>query len=167
MWVPGHRSLFFVPCFLQARFQPPRPSLNSKGWSPTVTNQGRNSQETTQGKIEGTRETNQDQENNHLRPCTPKPCQQRCTEVLNSWVGKIPWRRNGLSTLAYLGFPGGSDGKESACNAGDLGSIPGLGRSPGGGQGNSSILTWRIPMDRGVWRATVREVTKSQTRLRD
>jgi len=37
----------------------------------------------------------------------------------------------------FLGFPGGSDGKESACNAGDLGSIPGLGRSPGGGHGNS------------------------------
>ena len=35
-----------------------------------------------------------------------------------------------------LAFPGGSDGKESACNAGDLGSIPGLGRSPGGGHGN-------------------------------
>ena len=35
-----------------------------------------------------------------------------------------------------MGFPGGSEGKEAACNAGDLGSIPGLGRSPGGGQGN-------------------------------
>ena len=35
-----------------------------------------------------------------------------------------------------MGFPGGSDSKESACNAGDLGSIPGLGRSPGGGHGN-------------------------------
>ena len=36
----------------------------------------------------------------------------------------------------YMGFPGGIDGKESTCNAGDLGSIPGLGRSPGGGHGN-------------------------------
>ena len=36
----------------------------------------------------------------------------------------------------YMGFPGGIDGKESTCNAGDLGSIPGLGRSPGGGYGN-------------------------------
>ena len=44
-----------------------------------------------------------------------------------------------------MGFPGGSDGKESACNVGDLGSIPGLGRSPGGGHGNSSILAWRMP----------------------
>ena len=40
------------------------------------------------------------------------------------------------STQLKLGFPGGSAGKESACNAGDLGSIPGLGRSPGGGLGN-------------------------------
>ena len=40
-----------------------------------------------------------------------------------------------------MGFPGGSDGKESACDAGDLGSIPGLGRSPGGGMAiHSSIL---------------------------
>ena len=46
----------------------------------------------------------------------------------------------------FLGFPGGSDNKESTCNAGDLGSIPGLGRSPEGGYGNhSSILAWRIP----------------------
>ena len=43
-------------------------------------------------------------------------------------------------------FTGRSDGKESACNAGDLGLIPGLGRSPGEGNGNhSSILAWRIP----------------------
>ena len=41
-----------------------------------------------------------------------------------------------LPTPVFLGFPGGSDGKESACNAGDLGSIPGLGRFPGGGHGN-------------------------------
>jgi len=45
-----------------------------------------------------------------------------------------------------MGFFGGSDGKESTCNAGDLGSIPGSGRSPGGGHGtHSSILAWRIP----------------------
>ena len=52
-----------------------------------------------------------------------------------SWVGKIPWRRDRLPISVFLGFPGGSDGKESACNAGDLGLIPGLGRSPGGGHG--------------------------------
>ena len=46
----------------------------------------------------------------------------------------------------YIGLPGGSDGKESACNSGDLGSIPGSGRSPGEGNGpHSSILAWRIP----------------------
>ena len=40
------------------------------------------------------------------------------------------------SILFFMGFPGGSDGKEYTCNVGDLGSIPGLGRSPGGGHGN-------------------------------
>ena len=54
----------------------------------------------------------------------------------DSWVGKIRWRRDRLPTPVFLGFPGGSDSKESFCNAGDLGSIPGLGRSPGGGHGN-------------------------------
>ena len=47
----------------------------------------------------------------------------------NSWVRKIRWRRDRLSTSVFLGFPCGSAGKESACNVGDLGSIPGLGRS--------------------------------------
>ena len=50
------------------------------------------------------------------------------------------------------GFPGDSDGKESACNAGDLGSVPGLGRSPGGGHDN--LLQYSClenPMDRGAW----------------
>ena len=44
------------------------------------------------------------------------------------------------------GFPGGADGKETDCSAGDPGSVPGLTRSPGGGNGNRfSILSWRIP----------------------
>ena len=47
--------------------------------------------------------------------------------------------------LRELGFPSGSDGKASACNAGDLGLIPGSGRSPGEGNGNSSTLAWKIP----------------------
>ena len=51
-------------------------------------------------------------------------------------VQKIPWRRARLPIPVFLGFPGGSDGKESACNTGGLGLIPWLGRSPGGGQGN-------------------------------
>ena len=54
----------------------------------------------------------------------------------NSWVGKIPWRRDRIPSLVFLGFPGGSGDKESACNMRDLGSIPGLRRSPGGGHGN-------------------------------
>ena len=51
-------------------------------------------------------------------------------------VGKIPWRRDRLPTPVFLGFPHRSDGKESACNVGDLGLIPGLGKSPEGGHGN-------------------------------
>ena len=59
-------------------------------------------------------------------------------------------------------FPGGSDGKESACNVGDLGSIPRLGRSPG--EGNGSLLQYSClenSMDRGAWQATVHGVTES------
>ena len=51
---------------------------------------------------------------------------------VNPWVREVPWKRDRLPTPVLLGFPGGSVGKESACNAGHLGSIPGLGRSPGG-----------------------------------
>ena len=52
-------------------------------------------------------------------------------------------------------FPGGSDDKESACNVGDLGSISGLGRPLEKGMATqSSIIAWRIPMDRGAWRAS-------------
>ena len=49
-----------------------------------------------------------------------------------SWVRKIPWRRDTLPTPLFSGFPG----KESTCNVGDLGSVSGLGRSPGGRHGN-------------------------------
>ena len=56
---------------------------------------------------------------------------------------------------------GGSDGKESSCNAGDLGSIPGLGRSLEEDMAtHSTILAWRIPMDRGAWWATVYGIAK-------
>ena len=54
---------------------------------------------------------------------------------MDSKVGKICWRRERLPTPVFLGFPGGSAGRESACNAGDLGLIPELGRSPGKGNG--------------------------------
>ena len=59
------------------------------------------------------------------------------------------------------GFPGGSDGKESACNAKDLGSIPGTGGSPGEGHNNPlQYSCLENPMDRGTWRATVHGVTE-------
>jgi len=53
----------------------------------------------------------------------------------NSWVRKIHWGRDRLCTPVFSGFPCGSAGEESACNAGHLDSIPGLGRSPGEGKG--------------------------------
>ena len=60
-----------------------------------------------------------------------------------------------------MGFPGGSDSKESACNAGDLGSIPGLGRPPRERNGNPlQYSCLENPMDRGAWRATVHRVAK-------
>ena len=63
-------------------------------------------------------------------------------------------------------FPDGSVGKESAYNAGDLDSIPGLGRSPGGGHGNPlQYSCLENPMDRGAWQAAVHGVIKSWTRL--
>ena len=69
---------------------------------------------------------------------------------------------------ALKGFPGDSDGKESACNAGDLGLIPGSGRSLGEGNGNPlQYSCLENPMDRGAWQATVHGVTKNQTRLSD
>ena len=65
-----------------------------------------------------------------------------------------------------MGFPGGSGGKESACNEGDPGSIPGSGRSPG--EGNGYPLQYSClenPMDRGALRAAVYGVPNSQTQL--
>ena len=65
-----------------------------------------------------------------------------------------------------MGSPGGSDGKESACKAGDAGLIPGLERSPGEGNGNPlQYSCLENPMDREAWCATVHGVTKGQTQL--
>ena len=62
----------------------------------------------------------------------------------------------------------GSDGKVSVYNAGDLGCIPGLGRSPGEGNGNPlQDYCLENPMDRGAWQATAHGVAKSWTRLSD
>ena len=60
-----------------------------------------------------------------------------------------------------MSFPGGSDGKKSARNVGDLGLIPGLGRSPG--EGNGNLVPYSClenPMDRGTWWATVHGISK-------
>ena len=67
-----------------------------------------------------------------------------------------------------MGFPGGSEVKASACNAGDLGSIPGSERSPGEGNGNPLQYSGLgNPMDAGVWWSIVHGVAKSRTRLSD
>ena len=85
-------------------------------------------------------------------------------ETLAQFLGReVPWRRDRLPTPAFLGFPCGSAGKESTCNVGDLGSIPGLGRSPREGKG--SLLQYsglENSMD-----CIVHGVAKSQTQLRD
>ena len=63
--------------------------------------------------------------------------------------------------LQHQGFPGGLHGKESACQAGELGSIPGSGRCPGEGNGNPlQYSCLENPMDRGAWWATVHGVSK-------
>ena len=65
------------------------------------------------------------------------------------------------------GFPGGSDGEESACNAGYLGLIPRLGRSPGEGHGNPlQYSCLENPKDRGAWQTVVHRVAKSWTQLK-
>ena len=72
------------------------------------------------------------------------------------------------SFALFWGFPGGSGSKESACNSGDLGSIPGLGKSAEEGMAtHSSILAWTILLDRGAWQATVHGASKSWTRPND
>ena len=79
----------------------------------------------------------------------------------NPWVGKILWRRDRIPTSVFLGFPCVSAGKGSACIEGDLGSIPGLGRSPG--EGNGYPLQYsglENSMD-----CIVHGVAKSRTRL--
>ena len=68
-----------------------------------------------------------------------------------------------MMVIDTIGFSGG---KESACNTGDPGLIPGLGRSRGGGNGNLlQYSCWENPMERGVWWSTVHRVAKSQTQL--
>ena len=83
--------------------------------------------------------------------------QHRCLSA-DEWTKKLCY--------IYMGFPGSSDSKESPYSAGDLGSIPGPGGSPG--EGNSNPLQYSClenPMDRGAWWATVHGVAKSRTWL--
>ena len=69
-----------------------------------------------------------------------------------------------IYTYTYMGFPGGSDGKASAYNEGDPGSVPGWGRWPGEGNGNPlQYSCLEDPMGRGVWRATTHVITKNRT----
>ena len=85
----------------------------------------------------------------------------------DSWVREICWRRDRLPTPVFLGFPSGSDGKESVCNVEDLGSIPGLGRSLARGHGNPLQYSYlENPMDREAWRAPAHKVSQSPTELK-
>ena len=91
----------------------------------------------------------------------PEQQNQQGRGQFNPWVGKICWRRDRLPTPVCLGFPCGSAGEESARNSGDLGSIPGLGRSPGEGNGNPLQCSGlENSLD-----CIVHGVAKSQTRL--
>ena len=81
------------------------------------------------------------------------------------YCGQGSFRRNGVT---LMGFPGGSEVKASASHVGDLGLIPGSGRSPGEGNGNPlQYSCLENPMDGGVWWATVHGVAKSRKRLSD
>ena len=86
--------------------------------------------------------------------------------MMGAWKEKswVLWQN--IPRLTDLGFPGGSDGKESACSAGDLRLISGPGRSPG--EANGYTLQYSClenPMDKEVWWVTVHSVSKTQTQL--
>ena len=82
--------------------------------------------------------------------------------------GPTVQRKELCSLSCNKGFPGGSEVKVSAWNAGDPGSIPGSGRSPGEGNGNPlQYSCLENPMEGGAWQATVHGVAKSRTRLSD
>ena len=78
----------------------------------------------------------------------------------------LHWRMFRNIHVLYLDFPGGSDGKDSACSVGDLGSIRSLGWEDSLEEGmvtHSGILAYKISTDRGVWQTPIPEVAKSQT----
>ena len=75
-------------------------------------------------------------------------------------------KRNWTSISHHVGFPGGSVVKNPTANSGEVGSVSGLGRSPGGGNHNPLKYSCQgNPMDRGGWWATVHAIAKSQIRL--
>ena len=81
---------------------------------------------------------------------------------------EVPLEKDSLPTPVFLGFPGGSDGKEFTCNAGEQDKSLGWEDPLEEGMAtHSSIFAWRIFMDRGAWWATVLGVPKSQTWLND
>ena len=96
-----------------------------------------------------------------------------CSRISNA-IPKANQRKVTLASLLIYtvlfickGFPGGSEVKVSACNAGDLGLIPGSERSPGERNGNPLQYSCpKNPMDGGAWWATVHGVAKSQTQLK-
>ena len=95
-------------------------------------------------------------------------CLQCRRPSFDSWVGKIHWRRDRLPIPVFLGFPCCSADKESAWNVGDLGLVPGLGRSPGRGHGKPlQYSCLENPIDRGIWWTTFHGVTNSWTWLSD
>lgn len=80
----------------------------------------------------------------------------------------MKWSASDMASSPFEGFASGSDDKESAFNAGDSGSIPGSGGSPGEGNGNPLQYSCLLnPMDGGAWRATAQRVTQSQILLND
>ena len=84
------------------------------------------------------------------------------------FLNMTKFTRTTKNICTWVCFSGGSESKESACNAGDLGLIPGLGRSPGEGNGYPLQCSGlENSMDRGAWEAAVHGVTKSWTWLRD
>ena len=88
--------------------------------------------------------------------------------LIQGWNSHLPhWGKILLLVcLRLLNFPGGSEGKESACNAGDSGSIPGLWRSPREGTGYPLQHSYlENSLDIGAWQTTVHGVTKGQTQL--
>ena len=96
-------------------------------------------------------------------PLAP-PGKPRAKDVLSpDEVGNL-WKNIQVYSYFTQGFSGGSDGKESACNAGDLGLIPGLGICPGGGHGNPlQYSCLENPMDIGARRVVAHSVAESDT----